>query len=517
MNALPQDVYDEICGFLSAPNFNLSAVATVSRRWQAAIERRTFRTIRVRSDDFDRFHKIVHGSRRRCVTKVEYIVILPPYSEEDRCRFEREIDREENDKVFTQAIHGLFHILKLWDVCEDGSIELKLVDVYSDTDHDFLRRSSPSRQLDTWLRLKKDETETYNVDLWGWRFHFSYLRLLKTSELPVVPVVKSFRTAHLTRNICDRVSIDIAARLPNLREAFCLMNEWEIRYIGLRRRHRQDLSEAVSQTLPQASGLVRLHLHTNQGFFPAPNFSTTSLHPESQTHDTLCTAIRKATGSMTKLKDLHVSGVLDESLLTPSPTQTFQEPYWQNLARLIIRFSPRRPSGGFYFHVAEEAITIPGEDEVPPCYGNDEEDAAAAIEFQITRHSGFTGRVQGVSVPEDESILPLFEAFGRACCQIPPLQSACLLTHVRSESGSGARFQDLVPWGVSYTSPGVWPWGGMPIPETAFSDCLDTRRLFWNTLDWRPTTTLQDLLRNIGGERHGGRLVERFLGSEEAI
>lgn len=86
----------------------------------------------------------------------------------------------------------------------------------------------------------------------------------------MVEVVVSFVVSDLTRHIADRVPIDIAAKLQNLHNADWKMNDWEIRYITLRRQHRRDLAQAFTDVLPQASSLQFLVSVQLQG--PCPRY-----------------------------------------------------------------------------------------------------------------------------------------------------------------------------------------------------------------------------------------------------
>ncbi|KAI0968322.1 hypothetical protein F4678DRAFT_197459 [Xylaria arbuscula] len=81
MNRLPQEIYNEIGTLLQDPDFDRSPLATVSRQWQATVEQQTFRKIRLKSTDLKRFQDIVQHFRRRYVTGIDYIIVLPPYGD----------------------------------------------------------------------------------------------------------------------------------------------------------------------------------------------------------------------------------------------------------------------------------------------------------------------------------------------------------------------------------------------------------------------------------------------------
>ncbi|KAI0012088.1 hypothetical protein F4779DRAFT_626190 [Xylariaceae sp. FL0662B] len=517
MNRLPQEIYDEIATFLQGPAFDRPALATISCQWQTAIERHTFRSILLRSTDLDRFQEIVQNDRRRYVNVVNYLIVLPAYTDQERCRFEREDDRRANDEAFTAAIYRLFHILKSWDACKDGYIELGLRDVYSISDHLFLRRSSPpSCKVGHFGHLLRDENDTHNVDLYRWRFRFSYIRLLQPSELPIVPVVRSFFTYPMTRNICDCVHIEIATRLPSLRVARWRMNDWEIRYIALRRAHRHDLAQVVAEDLPRLSALQSLTVHMNSIFFWAPKCSIGTLDPGNFTFDTLSDAIRTATGGISTLRELYINGTIDGSLLWPGPAHTLSEPYWQNLEHLRVHFTTRRPSGGCYFwdpYRPQLEIGVASEVEMPPGYAHsEEEDITAAVSFSLKQYRD-NGMWALEVVPDNDSLVPLIEAFGRACLQIPVLKSAELsaIIPAPAELDAGRCLQGMSKWGVWYFSPGTSPRAEEGIMDPAFFEDIHQRRLFWDVKGWRPDTDLRSLLGNIGCERYGTCLVEKFV------
>ncbi|KAI0813761.1 hypothetical protein GGR55DRAFT_544680 [Xylaria sp. FL0064] len=514
MNRLPLEIYVEIGGFLQGPGFDRPLLATISRQWQAAVERQTFSEIRVKSTDLDRFQDIVQNHRRRYVTKINYVVVLPAYDDDERCSFERKDDRQANNKVFTAAVHRLFSLLKSWDTHKDGYISLCFEDIYSPSDHPFLRSSSPSYDPLAIHFADRGDDDDELVDLWAWRFHYSYLRLRCASELPNVPVISSFSTRITTRNMSTRVPIHIVAKLPNLRKANLRLGEWDIRYLALRRMQRHNLAQALTVVFPRSSALEFLSLNMGEICFWAPTFSAGTLNLGDSTNDELGSAIRTATGGMANLKRLVVAGPIDATFLWPGPSHALREPYWQNLERLEVTFSARRPSGASYFRHNEQ-VPAPLETEMAPGYGDSEEDdAVAAEDFDPSEHRDI--RFALPMTPDDDSLEPLIEAFGRACSQMPRLRSACLSTVLSAseaevKSGRCMREQHQFVWGVWYFSPYVRPTDGYDHSDPAIFEDIYRRRLFWSVRDWRPNPALRSLLQTLGRERWGLDLVEKFF------
>ncbi|KAI0099327.1 hypothetical protein GGR51DRAFT_535687 [Nemania sp. FL0031] len=518
MNTLPQETYDAIGKLLHGPEFDLPALATVSRRWQSAIERRTFRDIHVRSDDLARFEELVQDDRRRYVRGIKYTIVLPGYIDEDRRRFERDNDRQANDEAFTDAIHRLFHLLQSWDLNKCSLLDLVIKDVYSQSDFPYVRHSSPKKDIRLYNRVRDDKTTI--IDLLNWRHHYSCLRLLPLSELPLVPVISGFRLFHTTRNICGRVPLEIATRSPNLTCAYLDLDDRAISYITLRRTRRRDLARAVAELLPQSLRLHRLVLTLPSGHDWGPNSANGTLHPEAPHRDTLSDAIRTATAHMPALRFLSIHGLTDWSLLWPGRPPALVEPYWQNVERLDIDFHPRRPSGGHYFVDAEHPIQLgdaPSE-EVPPGYRNNEEEEAAAMAIASFLEMHRPKFVDDV-VPDDGSLVPLIKAFGQACIQMPNLKIAHITARVPApiELDTGQRTCGYFSWGIHYFSPHMtYLYTGYRLDPALFEN-EHQRRLFWDVRDWRPDADLRGLLRGIGREEHGEHLDERFINSWETF
>ena len=92
MEQIPQEIYDRIATHLgdtgkrfSQPvshaesTFNRPVLATTSRKWQCAIERRSFRALELRSTELDEFETIMTSTRRRYLRVLRYYIVLPAY------------------------------------------------------------------------------------------------------------------------------------------------------------------------------------------------------------------------------------------------------------------------------------------------------------------------------------------------------------------------------------------------------------------------------------------------------
>ncbi|KAI9157908.1 hypothetical protein HJFPF1_05893 [Paramyrothecium foliicola] len=510
MDALPQSIHDEIASLMDGAVFQRPTLATVSHKWQAAIERQTFRKIRLKSSELA--HESVRG------------------------RFECEEDRRINDEAFTAAFTKLFNILQSWDPSTGGHIELVLRDVYSVTDHDFLRISSQRREGYSLLGFagpgtdNLDTASSQELDLWSWRHIYSQLELSKP-ELPTVPVVGCFWIAALTtRKVSPSAASQIMIKLPNIKEVELRLHDDELRYTALRRIRRQNLEKAICRSLSNLSNLRTLVISMVNLQFWSPTWGLANLNfDDHSTSDSLSKKVYFATANLDSLKDLAVKGPLDTSIFGPAPTKSLPGLFWQNLENLHIQFAMRHPLGGSYFQVLlgsgsfsllnVNPFVAPLDAQMPPGYDDiEDEDILARNLFSPSRHFASDGFYDCNVAPRDHLIEPLFMAFGRACLQMRALRSAQLTCDIplHQDTKTNKPGMPRYSWGVTYLSTGSslkFDAHKCPI----FFENPERRRLFWTVQHWRPSMQLKHLLRQIGQERSGGAIFEKFLSLKEVL
>jgi hypothetical protein len=196
-------------------NESLAPYASVSREWQAVVERHTFAELKLTHRRLSDFGQIVAGARRPCLNRINLHVELPEY-DNDPCE-ERESweDKVANNRLFTQTWQQLFADLHAWgdDDVVRGGIHL----FFSISSKSDLRNST----FELWQRRR------WNVkDIGEKRFADSYIDFVGQDEelkrqnlLPPVYAVTSFKTCPLIRrSIMPAAYSDIVARLPHLRE-----------------------------------------------------------------------------------------------------------------------------------------------------------------------------------------------------------------------------------------------------------------------------------------------------------
>ncbi|KAF4471848.1 hypothetical protein FALBO_1236 [Fusarium albosuccineum] len=540
MDYLPQEIHNEIGALFvdlseswrPVSRSDLAArrhtLATISRPWQEAIERQTFRQLRLRSTNLGSFEQIVRGSRRRYLGTILYTIVLPEYDIDVRSRFESELDRWVNDEAFTKAFSDLFQILKAWDEEIAGkehpySIELEIENIYSPSDDKNLRAEALVPRLSPRLEAAEPDGEerSHYHDLQDRHFQYSYLHLLRPAELPMVTSLVSLTTRATKRLLSPRAAVDITAKLPNVRKGNCLVSDTERRYPALRRCLRHDFAQVIRDVLPNATALQALEICLHQELLWNHAWNPADLTSTSTGSDPVGSAMREATCGLKYLTDLAISGCLDHSLLWPGPGSPLPQPFWQNMERLDIQFDMTTPSGSWYFRARTPAehIDVPasiGPDTLlPPGYGHsEEEDAMAALQYSESENQRRSGGSMCLFrwVPDEGTIVPLIEAFGRACAQIPSLRISSLTTTIQVPLQIHQLRSVPVrsPWGVSYAAPGAefsrkWQL------DPAFRENVQQRRIMWDVKDWLPSNHLRGIIGSIGQCRYGDELVEKHV------
>lgn len=85
-------------------------LAILSRHWKEAIEIITFRNLSIKSNELDTLYSMVTGNRRKYLTKIEYEVLLPEYSEDSCTQEKSRYKQRVTDEVFTKGIYDLFKL-----------------------------------------------------------------------------------------------------------------------------------------------------------------------------------------------------------------------------------------------------------------------------------------------------------------------------------------------------------------------------------------------------------------------
>ena len=546
MNSLPQEIIDHISAisfqdqvkavgiapFADLP-FDRPLLATISRRWQYAIERQSFSVINLKSTDLHIFQQAVTGHRRRFLESLRYTIILPAYSEEACTQFERDADRQINSAAFTTALYGLFQILQSWGSISDSGSPYALCvivkGIYSPTDNN--RRQSSVRPARVYRRHLRagDPVTVHQRHLYSYRFHFSSLHLLQPIDLPVVPAIRRFVAFHgggyNRRTIAPESILEIMAKAPRLKSVWLSYVDRLTSHPALRRTRRDAFTQALERVRlsPSITGVV---ISTNPAKISNQSWQPSRLAYPGVNCDLLSDTIRRATANLPDLAVLHIHGVIDSSLFWPASPGLVIQPFWQNLRTLLVTFDPTTPSGEWYFKGEDKRDTYPfplvtapaSETQMPPGYGfSEEEDIAAALEFSVPTFHAQSGKrpFDNIfrSTVDKRLVVPLLEAFAKACTQMPLLEMAQLGTNLwELVEFRWETYTRSGEWVILYSIPGCYHRRHHREPPLSYpTDSALRRTLIFDTRDWRPSEELCSLFQSIGQGKYSEEPIIRHV------
>jgi hypothetical protein len=199
------------------PALNVAQYATISRKWQTAVEHFTMADIKKHSTDFDMFCRVFScPRRRRALRKLHYEIDLPKYSLNSIYRFEKKREVKVNNIAFDQGVMDVFDALSSW---KTQGIELTL------------SASSPTDPHKYWPEYGGQLLKQ------RWGFGKNYLALNEAS-LPQLPFVEGLKILTAGRSLHPLAIGKIVAALPNLEQMTVQLVAPKIRLVDLQNEHR---------------------------------------------------------------------------------------------------------------------------------------------------------------------------------------------------------------------------------------------------------------------------------------
>jgi len=491
MDLLPQELIDRIAYFIEAPLSSdtyelknerrriLPPLATISRRWKAAIENITFSTLSIQTTDLGELRTVMKGSRRRVLAKLEVRPILPGYAARKAGHRETRAERSQNDKFFSRKIVEVLDILKMWE--DDGvlgassppRLELSFREAQSPSDVGLNRN---------WI-IEDGEWRRKRIDS-RWQGHFLNL-VIKSDEMPVLRCVRELRIERsYGRRFAPRFAAELVSRMPSLE---CIWFNLEEAALDLEGAARVDIHERCAQRWRFAEILasatwpalddVYIKFSASELLVATCN-ATASLLPPSATFDPFSASLRVLSYNLT---NMDLSGTFDATLFWPLEEELVVDPSataWPNMKSFCIRFDMVAPNGEWYF---------PG--------------ALVPTLDVFNKHW-----VECKGPPHDERLVPLLVAFAKALMKMPKLTFAYLACPLKDAKGFYYHFN------IAYYSP-----GGEAIGAIEGIDDTSARRVYYEVGEWRPSAELERLLGEVGATEHGGVVSQKFLANQFAV
>ncbi|KAH7131859.1 hypothetical protein B0J11DRAFT_599868 [Dendryphion nanum] len=577
MDRFPQELIDQICGFLSSDDlpriYNVSTKFRKAADDQAKLYRQSNfefsnreRLPYVRGMPFERavrwieyiseYSKEQHqqfltkysGFRLRYLRSVHFYTYFPDLEDHDdghdrttctcdhhfNCR-ETADELREKDEAFTRQIRDLFTTLKtVEDRAGKGNHGRYFVTIYT-----------PSRVVlgECCLHRKID----------NWRTH-----LIDPNSLPDVLSVCGLvitQIGYSQAKLDYRISIDLVDRFPNLEhlQYETGRDEWTwsrespadeliFDFDGVRRDTRHDFGRAIMglkipKTLEKVS-LNFFHEHGHEGgnvniyhWQSMPNLIG------SAKKDPFSTGIRFLSYHLSVLE---LKAQVDESLFWPNDGST---PTWPSLQSISVMFHMISPSGAWYFEgprgEGRDSIGYEVNESSYPPLETTGDDLWLHDEIEENPRSLENGghHLQFRISPNENLLCPLLTSLAKAAANMPKLKKLNVYSHLTWDPYCASDdelepFEHFEPprymydvnnqrgfdWGFAYAPPGhhsICPWNSFVEDEDRGEIC-SARQMWWRAGDWRPIPELHGLFRQIGYQEHGEAL-EEYWGYDQFV
>ncbi|KAF5497561.1 hypothetical protein CGCS363_v007909 [Colletotrichum siamense] len=347
MNRLPQEIIDDVVWWLPVPKSihrrnGLPAspirpsIASVSEKFRHAVERLTFHELHIKTSELNRFDEILSGAgsyRRRFLTRLNVVVILPEYGGSKYPTWEFAVDREANNHAATAGMHQLLYVLSGWE--SDLHLELTL-EAQSPSDPGALT----SRQIgQRWEEIGNGTRYRFEHE----RYQYSLTEILNVDKMPFVPCVRTvhFHGQRQSRQFSPKAALALVTRFLQVQT---VRTEWREPYWfpDLLKAMRRQLTDSLKSThFPPTLDELVFELH------PPNRISgnlTTSPNPKP---DRLCRVLHQAI-NLNHVAHLRFTGEVDPSLFWPYQPLEKPEPFWQSMKKLEITMAQNSTSTEWY-------------------------------------------------------------------------------------------------------------------------------------------------------------------------
>ncbi|KAI0882405.1 uncharacterized protein GGS22DRAFT_169308 [Annulohypoxylon maeteangense] len=491
MDRLPPEIYDLIVSFIERRQgeenrgavahrdlpLNYPTIATISRRFQAAIERRTFRVLDLTTytSELDEFERILTPERRDYLKTLRVTIHVPFNIRTPPIEYEKDNIRRVNSMVITRSMRQLFNIIAT--INQDNHMPPRI--------NFDIRISDPP------YYNPRDLVRSYS---------FSMIDLTSdAADFPSLPAVRSFTINNCYRIWHPRIASLLTAKMTNVIHVdwrtWFNKSSWG-RYFRFDQIYRDGLVDAIRSTpLPASTKSFSCSFHPSNGHTAQkiPNFIGT------ENYDPVSCALRHLTRNCTSVT---VKGPIHASFFDP-PADVLggDADCWKNLSDLTVNVKMKGPDGAWLFRQEDGSSTpdSPGSPtdhyRLPPGFGQTEEEDKEAQEYLDKHFQSFFG--QGGewpiprSIPNDAAMNTLLTAMARGCSRLPNLQE--FIFSARCDHNENWPFQ--VCFVASSHSFGSW--------DTIAAHGTGEWRVYMHMNRWRPTEATLEELRMIGRIRDG--------------
>ncbi|KAJ0338178.1 hypothetical protein KNSL1_012551 [Colletotrichum chrysophilum] len=312
MDRLPQEIVDGIISHRFKndiihpyrPKLRLiSRFATVSRKFQRAIERLLFRTIEISNleDDIQKFESMFSASpyRRNFVKRVTLRIQLDEYLQRIIKRPYKALDMDQAGREASRAVSETLLILSAW------------------TDRQAIRLTI---NCQTWGKVVPGGMPVKGQHR---RREFTVIELPDLDTLPAAPCIRSLETTCIDAS----PQVHLPASSPSLRRA-------------------RSLRTSFSPMPTRTANYIDFE------------FLDKYEHPDSEIayHANFCATMH---GLLNNFAKLDYRGILEPSFFWPYGPSEQPAPFWQDMTYMCLQFEPVKLSGEWYFKTGRQIGQCP--------------------------------------------------------------------------------------------------------------------------------------------------------------
>lgn len=489
MDRLPQEIIDLIVFFLTGgpdaeclPLYERSArvqYATISNKFHAAIERCTFKSLRIKSNELETFAQYLKPYRQGFLRTLLYYILLPAIDTAVSKHLERPSETEAVSKLFSYHVKDLFDTLHRLNGLSGICLDIR------DVNEEGLGSSRRMR---------------------------SRINLFDPEALPQLKCISHLSTGDWNRTPAPGISVDLAARMLGLASLDLTVESGDIRYPGLLREDRHSLATMLkmrsdeTKTVSEATLDMAIAGYVTNQMLPMPNLT----YPIG--YDPLGSSLRIWSQRLTTF---WFSGTIDETLFWPHSFETETATLkWPNLEDFRVFPERHTPSGWWYFmpkgnpnygtrprDPAEDPDDLPQPFTDNPTYSADPFDSEEEENWNYQRIDLPRSQLLTRTVPNEDTMQPLVEGWAKALQCMPSLRHAMLSFRIESYFDKDEEDEYWAEWEIIYEEPDfhIFPWKNLGDGEWS-----SRRLIFRGTGGWRPNNDTMDLLQRIGENSHPG-------------
>ncbi|KAK8104775.1 uncharacterized protein PG998_011808 [Apiospora kogelbergensis] len=295
MQNLPLEIIDNIVEFLPTKEDateqllepRLAPYTTISTHFLEAVQRRLWRRLFLFNDDLDYCASfLLHRRRLSHLRELTLHIIVDETEENKALCFERPAETKAVSRQFGICLQRVFGMLE-----QGTNLQLSLFEV--------------------------EHNDTGRYDGHEHRFQFyqhsrSRITLPRANGLPMLHSVRHLSFYYWIRRPDPSVQLVIAARMPELWALDLCIEATELRYLGVLRKDRQSLAEALVNYSKQTEQLSHVDLHiANESSHLIDNTVAMPNVKYPLTYDLLGSSLRVW---LQRLTSFNVGGVFDEAL-----------------------------------------------------------------------------------------------------------------------------------------------------------------------------------------------------------